>query len=304
MASASQALAEAYGCSQLEVLLTSCDFPAAGTAVTCAVSGGADSLSLLVLAVAHGLDVEAVHIDHGLREGSAREAGVVREAALRFGARFRSEKVVIEGNTNIEEKSRLARKQTLGPDALTGHTADDQAETLLINLLRGAGLGGLAAMKPGGIHPILRLRRSDTVQLCKDLNLAPVQDPSNEDPRFVRNRVRHELLPLMDAISGRDSVALLNRTARYSRQADDYIAAQAATLDPTDTRMLKKQDPLLQQYALACWLRDALGHPPSSAELERVRSVVDHSVLACEISGRRRITRTDGRLRIEHQPDQ
>ena len=101
----------------------------------------------------------------------------------------------------------------LGPDAATGHTADDQAETVLANLLRGAGVHGLAGMRAGPGHPLLGLRRAETVALCELLGLDPVQDPSNDDPRFVRNRVRHELLPLCSAIAGRDVVPVLARQA-------------------------------------------------------------------------------------------
>ena len=101
----------------------------------------------------------------------------------------------------------------LGPDAATGHTADDQAETVLVNLLRGAGVHGLAAMRAGPGHPLLGLRRAETVALCEHLGLVPVRDPSNDDPRFVRNRVRHELLPLCSAIAGRDVVPVLARQA-------------------------------------------------------------------------------------------
>src|SRR3954468_66893 len=179
-------------------LLGRCRLPAAGTAVTCAVSGGADSLALLVLACAAGLDVAAVHVDHGLRPGSADEAPVVASAAARFGARFRAERVDVGDGPNLEARARAARYAVLPPDVLTGHTADDQAETVLVNLLRGAGIDGLAGMRQDGRRPLLGLRRRETRALCEQLGLPPVEDPSNDDARFVRNRVRHELLPLMN----------------------------------------------------------------------------------------------------------
>ena len=106
----------------------------------------------------------------------------------------------------------------LGPDALTGHTADDQAETVLLALLRGSGATGLSAMRPGGRHPLLALRRRDTRLLCAALQLDPVDDPTNADLRFRRNRVRHELLPLLDAIAERDVVPLLVRSGRPARR--------------------------------------------------------------------------------------
>ena len=126
--------------------------------MTCAVSGGADSLGLLVLAVDAGCTVTAVHVDHGLRAGSAAEADVVRAAADRFGAGFRSLSVAVAPGPNLEARARRARYEALPPDALVGHTADDQAETVLLNLIRGAGLDGLAGMAPGR-RPIRALRR-------------------------------------------------------------------------------------------------------------------------------------------------
>ena len=119
-------------------LLERCSFPVAGTAVTCGVSGGADSLSLLVLSVAAGCEVTAVHVDHGLRPDSANDALVVAEAARRFGAGFRSVRVEVGDGPNLEARARAARHEVLG-DALLGHTADDQAETVLWFLARGTG---------------------------------------------------------------------------------------------------------------------------------------------------------------------
>lgn len=280
-------------------LLERCLFPSPATAVTCAVSGGADSMALLVLARLADLEVTAVHVDHGLRPGSAAEADIVGAAATQFGASFRSERVNLDPGSDLEARARTARRSLIGPDALTGHTQDDQAETVLINLLRGSGVSGLAAMTPGGIHPILALRRSETVELCALAGLEPVQDPSNQDPRFVRNRVRHEVLPLLAQISQRDVTPLLARTADRSRSMQAAIAELAAELDPTDTRGLKAAPQALVAESLRQWLRTEDGHPPSSAELERVLDVVFHRSIACELSGGRRVARTDGILRIE-----
>ena len=284
---------------EIDRLLERCTFPSAGIDVVCGVSGGADSLALLALATAADLVVTAVHVDHGLRPGSDREAQVVRAAALRFGARFKAERVELDAGSDLEQRARMARRRVLGPNALTGHTADDQAETVLVNLLRGAGPTGLGAMRPGARHPILALRRSETVDLCRMLDLEPVVDPSNADPRFVRNRVRHELLPLLADISQRDPVPLLIRTADHARTIVDDIEALAQGLDPTDTRALRDQPASLAGAALRGWLRDELDHPPSTAELERVLAVVRHETIACEVSGGRRISRQAARLRID-----
>jgi tRNA(Ile)-lysidine synthase len=279
-------------------LLVRCTFPAPGTDVVCAVSGGADSLALLVLARAADLTVTAVHVDHGLRPGSTTEADVVAAAARRFGARFRAERLTIEPGSDLENRARAARREVLGPNVMTGHTADDQAETVLINLVRGAGLAGVAAMEPGYGHPILALRRSETQQLCVELGLDPVDDPSNRDPRFVRNRIRHEVLPLLADVSGRDPVPLLVRSADHARRTAADIDDLAAGVDPTDCHRLLEVPVTVAHAALRRWLAGEDGHPPSTAELERVMAVVRNQAVACEITPGRRVSRSGQRLRV------
>jgi tRNA(Ile)-lysidine synthase len=280
----------------IAALLARCTFPVAGTDVTCAVSGGADSLALLALASAAECQVTAIHVDHGLREGSAEEADVVRKAAQRFDAGFRSERVIIEAGPNLEARARDARRAVLPPDALTGHTLDDQAETVLLNLMRGAGLDGLAAMAPEH-HPILGLRRHETHALCAALGLTPVVDSSNDDPRFWRNRVRHEALPLLGDIAQRDVAGLVARQAALLRDDADYLNLVAAAIDPTDARALAAAPPALARRAIRLWVGDE--HPPDAAAVERILSVARGEAIACEIEGGRRIARTGMRLRIE-----
>ncbi len=284
----------------IDALLARCQFPLPGSPVVCGVSGGADSLALLALACAADLDVTAIHVDHGLRgDSGVAEASVVEHAAARFGACFQEIKVHIEAGPDLEQRARMARHAALGPGAMTGHTADDQAETVLVNLLRGAGPAGLAAMRPGHRHPILALRRAETVALCKHIGLDPVVDPSNQDPRFVRNRIRAELLPLIADISRRDPVPLLVRTALHARGVVDDVQTLAADIDPTDTRALQNHTDTVAAEVLRRWLRDELDHPPSTAELDRVLKVVRHEAVACQVSGNRRVSRRDGILAIE-----
>jgi tRNA(Ile)-lysidine synthase len=264
------------------------------------VSGGPDSLALLVLACAAGLQVTAVHVDHGLRPGSAAEAEVVRAAAERFGAAFRSVRAPVEPGPNLEARARAARYAALPPDALTGHTADDQAETVLLNLLRGAGLDGLAGIRPGLTKPLLGIRRRDTRALCAELGLDVVEDPSNRDPRLRRNRVRHELLPLMDAIAGRDVAGLLARQAELLREDADLLESLAAGLDPTDARALAAAPPPLARRAVRRWLRwGPEAHPPDAAAVARVLAVARGEVRATAVGGGRRVVRRAGRLILE-----
>jgi tRNA(Ile)-lysidine synthase len=271
--------------------------------VTCGVSGGPDSLALLVLAVAAGCAVTAVHVDHGLRPGSAAEADVVRAAADRFGAAFRAVAAPVAAGPNVEARARTARYAALPADVLVGHTADDQAETVLLNLLRGAGLDGLAGMAPDR-RPIRRLRRAETRALCAALGLTPVADPSNDDPAFRRNRVRHELLPVVDAVAGRDVVPVLARQADLLRADAAALDELAAALDPTAAASLAAAPVALARRAVRSWLRragpgGAEQHPPDAAAVERVLAVARGDAVACEVAGGWRVARRRGRLRVE-----
>ncbi|HJV09344.1 MAG TPA: tRNA lysidine(34) synthetase TilS [Acidimicrobiales bacterium] len=273
-------------------LLARCTFPEGD--VTCAVSGGADSLALLVLATHAGCRVTAVHVDHGLRPGSAAEADIVRQAAARYGAAFRAAKADVAPGPNLEARARAARYAVLPPDVLTGHTADDQAETVLLNLLRGAGLDGLAGMRPEN-HPILDLRRHETEALCRAEGLQPIHDPSNHDPAHRRNRVRHELIPLMNDIAQRDVVPILARQAKLLR--DDAAALGATTLDPTDAGALAGAPPALARRAVRQWL--TTDHPPDAATVERVLAVARNEAKGTDAGRNRRVARTNNVLRLE-----
>ncbi len=270
-------------------------FPAAGTEVTCAVSGGPDSSALLVLAVASGCEVTAVHVDHGLRPGSSGEAAIVEATAARLGARSRSVTVTVEPGPNLEARARAARRSVLPDDCLLGHTADDQAETVLLALLRGSGIDGLSGMRRDR-RPLLGLRRAETAALCTALDLTVVDDPANRDPAFRRTRVRHEVLPVLGAVAGRDLVPVLARQAELLRDEGTFLDSLAAEIDPTDVVALREAPVVLARRAIRRWLRT--DHPPSSADVERVLRVVDGAHVATEVGGRR-IARSGGRLVVE-----
>ena len=185
----------------------------------------------------------------------------------------------------------------LGDGAATGHTADDQAETVLVNLLRGAGVHGLAGMRPGPTHPLLGLRRSETVGLCAHVGLEPVCDPSNDDPRFVRNRVRAELLPLCSDIAGRDLVPVLARQADLLAGDADLLDSVASLLDPTDAAVLAAAPPAQARRAVRAWLA-AGAYPPPADAVERVLEVARLERRATEIPGGVRVARSRGRLSL------
>ncbi|MCU1500062.1 MAG: tilS [Acidimicrobiales bacterium] len=282
-------------------LLARCPFPVSGTPVTAAVSGGADSLALLVLAVAAGCRVTAVHVDHGLRPGSADEATVVASVARRLGAGFRAEQVVVTPGPNLEARARQARYGVLPTDVLTGHTADDRAETMLLNLVRGAGPTGLVGIRRSARRPMLDLRRHETVALCGALRLEPVQDPSNADPAFRRNRVRAELLPLLADLGDRDPVPVLVRQADLFAELDDAVAVLAGAVDPTSAAELRAVARPVAGAAIRAWLLGAGigdGHPADAGAVDRILAVATNEAVACELPGAWRVARTAGRLRL------
>lgn len=281
-------------------LLAKCTFPPPGTEVTCAVSGGADSMALMILALSAGCSVTAVHVDHRLRSGSDREGAVVAGAAGRFGAIYRSETIDVVDGPNLEARARDARYAVLPADVMTGHTADDQAETMLLNLMRGASSSGLAAMRPGFRRPILALRRASTEALCRTLDVAVVDDPSNRDPAYLRNRVRHELLPAMNALAQRDLVPVLTRQSGLLRDDADLLDELAAALDPTDAKQLAAAPLPLARRAVRRWL--ATDHPPDAATVDRVLSVASGLASGCDIGAGRRVERSHQRLRLLGNP--
>ena len=275
-------------------------FPAPGTKLRCGVSGGADSLALMALGVAAGCEVTAVHVDHGQRVGSADESTQVATLAMTIGADFESALVDVKPGSNLEARMRAARYEVLGPHAATGHTMDDQAETVLINLMRGSGLKGLGAMSHGHRRPILGLRRVDTEAVCEALGWEPFNDPSITDPAFVRNRVRAELIPLLSDIANRDVVTLLARTSANARSANEVVALAAAELDPTDARALVAVPNAVAAVAIQTWVQreTATEYPIDRASIERVLDVAKGNAVAAEVTGGFRVARSKQRLRL------
>lgn len=213
----------------------------------------------------------------------------------------------------------------LPPGVLTGHTMDDQAETVVLAMLRGAALDGLIGMRdpaaqigpgedrtgPAGAasvgrprRPLLGLRRSETVALCAAEGLDAIDDPSNHDPRFLRNRVRAEVLPLLSEVAGRDLIPILARQAELLAGDADLLEALSTGIDPTDTRQLTAAPTPLARRAVRRWLRgagtfaDGECHPPSAGEVARVLAVARGEVRACQLAGKRRVERSSGRLRV------
>jgi tRNA(Ile)-lysidine synthase len=187
-------------------------------ALVVALSGGADSVALLdalvALAPRRGLRLVAAHLDHGLRPESGDDARFCEGLCRRLGVPFRIGHADVRARAErerrgLEDAARRERylflHRVLGQedaDAIaTAHTRDDQAETLILRLLRGSGrvgLGAMSARRRGIVRPLLTLSRQDVFAHLEARGLSWREDPSNADPRHVRNRVRHELLPYLE----------------------------------------------------------------------------------------------------------
>ena len=283
----------------VEPLLARCIFPAPGTAVACGLSGGPDSAALVALATAAGLEVTAWHVDHGLRPSASADAEAAQTIAARFGAGFELRRVCVEPGPNLEARARAARYGALPAGVLVGHTADDRAETVLFNIGRGAGLAGAAAPHAGVGRPLLRLRRSETHALCRQLDLPTVSDPMNDDLSFARVAIRNEVIPALARALDRDPVPLLNRHAELASQALEVIAELAAGLDPASAAALTAAPRAVAAEALRAWISETAGSAPSAASIDRVLDVAQGRGIATEITGGHRVARTAGRLRIE-----
>ncbi|MFQ5922984.1 MAG: tRNA lysidine(34) synthetase TilS [Anaerolineales bacterium] len=212
------------------------------------VSGGPDSLCLLDCLFRLSFQPVVAHFDHQLRAESAEEADFVRQIADSYGVPFELGRgPIVRDKQSLEEAARLYRyrflasvagKRGIGQIAV-GHTANDQAETVLMHLIRGAGPSGLRGMLPATdlsewvglfeaesaslVRPLLEVWRHETEAYCSEHGLAARTDPSNQDPRYFRNRLRNELLPELRTYNPRVQEALL-RTAKV-------MAAEAEAID-------------------------------------------------------------------------
>jgi tRNA(Ile)-lysidine synthase len=208
--------------------------------VVVAVSGGPDSTALLhAMARAAprlNLQLTAAHLDHGLRRASAEDARRVAAICAALEVTLVSRRRRPRGNS--EEAARDVRYAYLEEVAADvgaatialGHSADDQAETVLMHLIRGSGLEGLAAMQVREglrFRPLLGTWREDIEEHCRRHGLEPVDDASNRDPKFTRNRVRQQLLPLLESFNPRVKASLV-RLASSARDEHEVVRLQAA----------------------------------------------------------------------------
>lgn len=285
----------------------------AGRRVVVGCSGGADSLALLGLVCATGLDARALYVDHGLRPGTEHEFEVVGAAARAFGVEADRVRIDVASGANLEARAREARYAALeerrraaeATAVLVGHTADDQAETMLLNLLRGAaspGLGAMAVRRGHLVRPLLALRRADTREACRRLGLTPVDDPMNHDVRHRRVWLRREVIPRLEAGAGRDLTTLLARQAQIMRDESEHLDAVAAEAlaaagEPPDAGAVATLPVTVARRVVRRWL----GEPPVGVDhVDAVLDVAAGGRRAVELPGGRRVVRAGGRLHVEN----
>jgi tRNA(Ile)-lysidine synthase len=209
-----------------------------------AVSGGADSLVLLYglarLAPSLGLRLEVATVDHRLHADSERWADGVERSATGLGLRcHRVALSLAASGPGVEAAAREARyaalervRQAAGLDVIaTAHTASDQAETLLMRLVRGTALGGAAAILEARgdrvVRPLLFATRDDVEAYVAALALRPVRDPMNEDASLLRTRIRQSALPALSSAAGFDVQPALARFARLAQEDDAFLSREA-----------------------------------------------------------------------------
>jgi tRNA(Ile)-lysidine synthase len=272
------------------------ELPVSNETIVVAVSGGADSAALLlaldelIKAGKLKLRVVVAHVDHQLRKTSKDDARWVKGLAENLNYSVSIKRVVVRTERdNLEQSARIARYKSLAALAqeqhaklvLTAHTMDDQAETVLLNLLRGSGADGLSGMEPVRsldrktearlARPLLSwARRSDTERYCGDREIEFRRDEMNEDETFARVRVRRQLLPLMQSFNPR-IVEALTRTADLMRQDSDALdgaarrllevsrAGSAASAKQLRADVLALAPPALRRRALRLWLEQCRG---------------------------------------------
>ena len=213
---------------------------APGDAVIVALSGGADSVCLLYLMKRYseetGIRLGAIHVNHMLRgDDSNGDEGFCVALCEKLGIPidvYRKDvgKFAAENKMTIEEAGRAVRydifEKADADKIAIAHNMDDNAETVMINLLRGAGAAGLSGISKTNeryIRPLMIFRKSEILGFCSSEGIEYRTDKSNEDTSYFRNSVRHRLIPLMDEITGRDTVPLINRTASMISEDESYL---------------------------------------------------------------------------------
>jgi tRNA(Ile)-lysidine synthase len=273
------------------------------------LSGGGDSVALLDLAVGAGADVSALHVNYGLREGAADDEAFVRDLCSSLGVPLFAESVELGSEGNLQERARdaryaLAERLTTGLYA-TGHTATDQAETVLYRLAVSPGsraLHGMPARRGRLVRPLLGVTREEVRDYLRSRGLSWREDPSNADRRFARARVRHDLLEALRTI-GPAPERTIAETARQLREEAEVLdaAVEDALAElgggpAISLAALREQPPAVRRLVL----RRLAGDVPVP---ETVMELDDRGSKTLDLGGGLRAVVEYGTLRFTRSPD-
>lgn len=275
-----------------------------------ACSGGADSIALALISASENIDFALAYVEHNIDPVTRACEDIVRDLAKKLEVDFFVKHIDLDlkkSKGNLESRARDARYQALEELrsennfelVLTAHHLDDYVETFFINLMRGSGsaVASLSAARQSLVRPILNWRKEQLEEIVEKSELEYFKDPSNALDCFVRNRVRHELIPLMDEISKRDVAPLIAKAGQHISRDQKFMAELGEQSWPVDgdtsTRMLQKLDSSLQNHAIRAWIK---GDRPSAKEMANILDVVNHEIPKTQISGNRTIWRKDAKL--------
>lgn len=286
-----------------------------GDTVICAVSGGADSMALLqslyLLKEKLGIRLEAAHFNHNLRGAeSDRDEAFVRAFCEARGIVCHVGNAAVEaGQKGLEAAAREARYRyfaTLPGIIATAHTADDNAETLLMHLVRGTGLKGLGGITPKGenlIRPLLCVTREEVLEFLAQQGISYVTDSSNDTDDFLRNRIRHHVMPLLRQENPSLSE---NLSATALRLRQDEAALDALSVPTADVAALRQMEPALQSRVLGKLLISWNVPEPEAEHIELLRRLIEseNPSAGADFPGGVRIARQYDRLvKLEEKED-
>jgi len=303
----------------IEVVGAKSHFPRAPLLL--ALSGGPDSAAMSLLATRVTESARAAHVNHGTAQAPGLE-----EAARAISGTLSLDLTVVPveltGTGFTEEAAREARYDALrdlqSPEEwiVTGHTVDDQAETVLFNLIRGGGLAGLAGIPETTAEriarPLLGVTRGELRELAVLASLPFADDPSNLDPAHARNRIRHEVIPMLQAGFNPRLVAALARTAAAARADDDFLQELATelpvALDGSGSTiprsvLLVAPRPLADRTLRMLVTNLRPPHPPTRAELARIWEVVEGEAQRAQLEGGVSVEVSRGVLRLARAVD-
>ncbi|MBQ8237860.1 MAG: tRNA lysidine(34) synthetase TilS [Oscillospiraceae bacterium] len=289
---------------------------APGDTVVCAVSGGADSMALLwamyLLKEEWDLDLSAAHFNHHLRgEESHRDEQFVREFCEGYGIPLHVGSAEVRpGKKGLEAAARDARYaflRTLPGKIATAHTADDNAETVLLHLVRGTGLKGLGGIMPRNgnvIRPMLGVTRRQVEKFLEEYAVGHISDSSNDTDAFLRNRLRRHVMPLLASENPRIAENLSAMALRL-RQDEKALAELAKADGPVSVKKLRNQPAAIRTRALEAFLKESGVKEPEAEHIALAEALIftDKPSAAARFPGSITIARNYDTLEVRPERD-